>query len=307
VAEAGQPAGVLTKAGARLLDPSGALQPGIRFCPPEGDGGTGMISTNSVAPRSGNVSAGTSVFATIVLEKALEHPHPEIDLLCTPAGDPAAMVHANNGTSEIDAWAQVFAQFAARAGFPLDEAAVYPTLFTAALDGEADAGGLLAYNFLAGEHLIGLEEGRPLLVRPPESRLTLPNLMRAWLLSGFAVLSLGMRILAAEGVGVDVMFAHGGIFATKGVAQRLLAAALDTPVSVGQTASEGGAWGMAVLAAYAADSAGLPLPQFLSQVVFADAEIDTVAPDPLDVAGHQQFMARYEAGLDIERAAVSAS
>ena len=306
VRDAGEIAGSLTAEGARLLDPSGTLAPGIPFCPPEGDAGTGMVATNAVAPRTGNISAGTSIFAMVVLEHDLAHLHPEIDLVTTPAGDPVAMVHCNNGASEIDAWAQVFGQFAARAGCELDNARLFGTLFDAALEGAADGGGLLAYNYLAGEPITGLAEGRPLIVRTPASRLTLPNLMRTLIMSSFGTLSLGMRILDGEGVGIDSMFAHGGIFATPGVAQSLMAAALGTSISVGQTAAEGGAWGMAVLAAYAGDQRGLSLADYLAQVVFASADIATLAPDPAAVEGYGRFLAAYEAGLAIQRTAVEA-
>ena len=307
VRDAGEMAGVLTAEGALLLDPSGALTAGIPFCPPEGDAGTGMVATNAVAPRTGNISAGTSIFAMIVLERELAHLHPEIDMVTTPAGDPVAMVHCNNGASEIDAWAHVFAQFAAKTGSTLDNAQVFQALFGSALDGEKDGGGLLAYNYLAGEPITGLAEGRPLILRTPDSHLNLSNLMRTLIMSSFGTLSLGMRILYSENVEVDSMFAHGGLFATKGVAQSLMAAALSTPVSVGETAAEGGAWGMAVLAAYASDSRGLNLNDYLSTVVFADAEIETVIPDPADVEGYKRFLEAYEKGLAVLRTAVDAS
>ncbi|MFP3464154.1 xylulokinase [Leifsonia sp. SIMBA_070] len=251
---AGEDAGSLTSDGAALLDPSGALQPGIPFCPPEGDAGTGMVATGSVAPRTGNVSAGTSIFAMVVLEHPLRSVHHELDLVTTPAGDLVAMVHCNNGASELAGWAGLFRRFAEAAGAPLSTDDVYETLFREALSGEADAGGLVAYNHLAGEPIAGLPEGRPLVVRTPDSRLTLANFVRAQLYSVFGTLALGMRVLADEGVSLDRMLAHGGMFRTAGVAQRFLAGALDAPVSVAETASEGGAWGIAVLAAYRATS-----------------------------------------------------
>ncbi|MCL2315875.1 MAG: FGGY-family carbohydrate kinase [Actinomycetia bacterium] len=303
VAEAGAPAGVLTPAGAALLDPSGRLEPGARFAPPEGDAGTGMVATNAVAPRTGNISVGTSVFAMVTLEHPLACVHPEIDLVTTPDGAGVAMVHCNNGASEIDAWATVFGQFAARAGHPLDNQAVFGALFGAALDGAADGGGLLAYNYLAGEPVTRLDEGRPLVVRTPDSTLSLPNLARVLIMSGFATLSLGMRILADEGVRVDTLVGHGGVFATPGVAQRLLAAALDVPITVGATASEGGAWGMAVLAAYAGDGHGLSLPAYLDRVVFAGAERTTLDPDAADVAGYRAFLAAFEKALPLQATA----
>jgi len=305
VRAAGQITGRLTGEGALLLDPTGRLLPGIPFCPPEGDAGTGMVATNAVAPRTGNISAGTSIFAMVVLDRDLAHLHPEIDMVTTPAGDSVAMVHCNNGASEIDAWAQVFGQFAARTGNQISQGQVFEALFGAALEGEPDGGGLLAYNYLAGEPVTGLEEGRPLIVRTPSSRLTLENFMRTLIMSSFATLSLGMRILADENVRVEKMFAQGGIFATEGVAQRLLAAALDTPVSVGRTASEGGAWGMAVLAAYAAGNGGLGLTEYLANRVFASVEVDTLDPDPADIIGYARFLAEYERGLAIQRAAVA--
>ena len=304
---AGAPAGELTAAGAALLDPSGAVQPGTVLCPPEGDAGTGMVATCSVAPRTGNVSAGTSIFAMVVLERPLASVHHELDLVTTPAGDPVAMVHCNNGASELAAWAGMFGRFAAAAGTPIDSDTVFDTLFREALVGDADAGGLLAYNHLAGEPIAGLTEGRPLVVRTPDSRLTLANFMRAQLYGVFGTLSLGMRVLAAEGVELDAMFAHGGLFRTAGVAQRFLAGALNAPVSVAETASEGGAWGIAVLAAYtAARTAGsdLDLDGYLRERVFGDAEFDTTPADPLDVAGFTAYLDRYVAGLAVERTAV---
>ncbi len=306
VLTAGDPAGELTSEGAALLDPSGALRPGIPLCPPEGDAGTGMVATNAVAPRTGNVSAGTSIFAMVVLERPLERVHHELDLVTTPAGDPVAMVHCNNGASELAGWVGMFGRFATAAGTPVDADAAFDALFREALDGEADAGGLLAYNHLAGEPIAGLEEGRPLFVRTPESRLTLANFMRAQLYGVFGTLSLGMRVLAEEGVALDRMFAHGGMFRTAGVAQRFLAGALDAPVAVGETASEGGAWGMAVLAAYLSHAAGGDLSGYLDDRVFAGAPVEVVDPRPEDVGGFSAYLDRYRAGLVVERAAVEA-
>ncbi|MEZ3158974.1 FGGY-family carbohydrate kinase [Microbacterium sp. BWT-B31] len=309
---AGDDAGVLTTAGAALLDPTGALRPGIRFCPPEGDAGTGMVATCSVAPRTGNVSAGTSIFAMVVLEGALTATHAELDLVTTPAGDPVAMVHCNNGASELAAWAGLFGRFVAVAGADLDSDAVYGALFREALEGEPDAAGLLAYNHLAGEPIAGLAEGRPLVVRTPDSRLTLANFMRAQLYGVFGTLALGMDVLGAEGVALDRMFAHGGIFRTAGVAQRFLAGALGAPVAVAATASEGGAWGIAVLAAFTAEaSAGAAsvtpdLDTYLRERVFDGAGFDVQDPDPADVAGFAAYLDRYRAGLAVESAAVAA-
>ncbi|KRE22434.1 xylulokinase [Agromyces sp. Soil535] len=306
VLPAGRPAGELTAEGAALLDPSGTLRPGAALCPPEGDAGTGMVATCSVAPRTGNVSAGTSIFAMVVLERPLEHAHHELDVVTTPAGDPVAMVHCNNGASELAAWAGVFARFAAVAGLSVDTDVVFEALFREALDGEPDAGGLLAYNHLAGEPIAGLAEGRPMIVRTPDSRLTLANFMRAQLYGVYGTLALGMRVLADEGVELDRMFAHGGIFRTAGVAQRLLAGALDAPVAVGETASEGGAWGIAVLASYLSAASEVDLGTYLSERVFADAAFDTVDPVAEDVAGFSAFLDHYRAGLAVEAAAVEA-
>jgi sugar (pentulose or hexulose) kinase len=302
---AGQPAGTLTAEGAAFLDPTGALRPGVPLCPPEGDAGTGMVATQSVAPRTGNVSAGTSIFAMVVLEQSLEEVHEEIDLVTTPAGDPVAMVHCNNGASELGAWAAVFGRFAEVSGASADPDAVFSTLLTEALAGEPDAGGVLAYNHLSGEPIAGLEEGRPLIVRTPGSRLTLANLMRAQVYGVFGTLSLGMRILADEGVSIDQMYAHGGIFRTAGVAQRFLAGALNAPVSVADTASEGGAWGIAVLAAYLSEASRTDLDGYLRERVFADAEVATLPPDPVDVAGYADYLERYRSGLAAEAVAVA--
>lgn len=307
---AGQEAGRLTAEGAALLDPTGTLQSGIPVCPPEGDAGTGMVATNAVAPRTGNISAGTSIFAMVVLERPLASVHEELDLVTTPAGDLVAMVHCNNGASELGAWAGVFTEFAAALGVEGGTDAVFETLFTAALQGEADGGGLLAYNYLSGEPITGLAEGRPLVVRTPGSRLTLANFMRTQLYGAFGTLSVGMKVLTDEGVELDSMFAHGGMFRTAGVAQRLLAAAIDAPVTVGDTASEGGAWGIAVLAEYVRTGAlttqGEDLGTYLSTRVFAGAALDVAQPDPADVAGYAAFLEQYVAGLAIERAAVEA-
>jgi sugar (pentulose or hexulose) kinase len=231
--------------------------------------------------------------------------HHELDLVTTPAGDLVAMVHCNNGASELAAWAGMFARFAAAAELPIEPDRVYEVLFTEALSGDADAGGLLAYNYLAGEPITGLDEGRPLFIRTPDSSFTLANAVRAQLYGVFGTLSLGMRVLAEEGVVLDRMFAHGGMFRTAGVAQRFLAGALDAPVAVGESASEGGAWGMAVLAAYMDSASGSDLDTYLRERVFRDAPIDTVEPDPADVAGFAAFLERYRAGLDAERAAVA--
>ncbi|BDZ40348.1 xylulokinase [Microbacterium suwonense] len=304
VLPAGADAGALTAEGAALLDPSGVLQPGIPLCPPEGDAGTGMVATNSVAPRTGNVSAGTSIFAMVVLERPLAKVHHELDLVTTPVGDAVAMVHCNNGASELAAWAGMFTRFAAAAGQPVSDDSAFEALFREALAGEPDAGGLIAYNHLAGEPIAGLSEGRPLFVRTPDSALNLANFMRAQLYGVFGTLALGMQVLAEEGVGLDRMFAHGGMFRTAGVAQRFLAGALGAPVAVGELASEGGAWGIAVLASYLQHAPQKSLDAYLGEEVFATASVSVVDPDPGDVAGFTTYLDRYRAGLAIEAAAV---
>ncbi|WES63827.1 FGGY-family carbohydrate kinase [Microbacter sp. GSS18] len=306
VLSAGAPAGSLTPEGAALLDPTGALASGIPLCPPEGDAGTGMVATGAVAPRTGNVSAGTSIFAMVVLERPLASVHHELDLVTTPAGDPVAMVHCNNGASELAAWAGMFTRFSAAAGTAMSSDAVFDVLFREALAGDADAGGLLAYNHLAGEPIAGLDEGRPLFVRTPDSAFTLANVMRAQLYGVFGTLALGMRVLDGEGVALDRMFAHGGMFRTAGVAQRFLAGALGAPVAVGDTAGEGGAWGIAVLAAYLPKAVDTDLSAYLDRSVFAEAAIEVRDPDPADVAGFATYLDRYRAGLAAERAAVEA-
>ncbi len=303
---AGQDAGRLTEEGAALLDPSGTLQAGIPLCPPEGDAGTGMVATNAVAPRTGNVSVGTSIFAMVVLERPLERVHHELDVVTTPTGDLVAMVHCNNGASELGAWAEVFGRFAAALGQPAEPDAVFGALLREALDGDPDGGGLLAYNYLSGEPITGLAQGRPLVVRTPGSRLTLANFARTQVYGAFGTLSLGMRVLDEEGVAIDTLFAHGGMFRTAGVAQRLLAAAVRAPVAVATSAGEGGPWGMAVLAAYLGAAAEHDLATYLQTRVFADAAVDVVEPDPADTAGFEAFLERYVAGLAIERAATEA-
>ena len=309
IRRAGDPAGTLTDTGARLLDPTGALQPGIPLCPPEGDAGTGMVATNSVAPRTGNVSAGTSIFAMVVLEHELSRVHHELDLVTTPAGDPVAMAHCNNGASELNAWAGLFAEFATALGAQADASTVFETLFRSALNGAPDCGGLMAFNYLSGEPITGLEEGRPLFLRTPDSTFDLATFMRTHLYTSLATLRLGMDVLQKdEGVGLDAIFAHGGLFTTKGVAQGFLAAALGTPVSVGATASEGGPWGMAVLASFLTRRGpDQSLADYLSTAVFADAEVVSVDPDPADVAGFDAFMERYVAALPVQRQAVEST
>jgi sugar (pentulose or hexulose) kinase len=303
---AGDAAGVLTAEGAKLLDPTGQLQAGIPLCPPEGDAGTGMVATNSVAERTGNVSAGTSVFAMIVLEKALSKLYPEIDMVTTPTGKPVAMVHSNNCTSDLNAWVGLFQEFTHALGVEISQSRLFEMLYQKALTGDADAGGLLAYSYLSGEHITHLEEGRPLFVRTPESRFTLANFMRVNLFSSLGALKIGLDILfEQEKVKIDQILGHGGFFKTKEVGQKMMAAAMNVPVSVMETAGEGGAWGIALLASYMLNkAANEPLEAYLTNKVFAGQNGTTVAPDPADVAGFTAFMERYKKGLVIERAAV---
>ena len=304
---AGTPAGTLTAEGAKLLDPTGTLQPGIVLAPPEGDAGTGMVATNSVRVRTGNVSAGTSIFAMVVLEHKLKALHPEVDLVTTPAGDLAGMSHANNFTSDLNAWVGLFSQFAAALGTPVDTGNLYGTLFRAAIadDVDANCGGLINYPFRSGEFLAGLPEGRPLFVRGPEARMSLGNFMRAQLFSAFSPVKIGMDVMTKnEGVAVDSLVGHGGIFTTPKVAQKILAAAFNTPIKVMSTAAEGGAWGMAVLADYLWH-ADQPLDEFLDARVFADAASTTENPDENDVAGFEEFFDRFRKGLAIEHTAIA--
>ena len=308
---AGTSAGELTAEGAKLLDPSGALQPGIVLAPPEGDAGTGMIATNSVRVRTGNVSAGTSIFAMVVLEHKLKALHPEVDLVTTPAGDLAGMSHANNFTSDLNAWVGLFGQFAAASGYPLDPGSLYGTLFRAAIadDVDSNCGGLINYPFRSGEFLAGLSEGRPLFVRGPEANMSLGNFMRAQLFSAFSPVKIGMDIMTKdEGVAVDSLVGHGGIFTTPKVAQKILAAAFNTPIKVMSTAAEGGAWGMAVLADYLwhTNEDKSNLADYLDGRVFAGASSTTESPDSDDVAGFEEFFERFRKGLPIEQAAINA-
>ena len=303
---AGECAGRLTEEGAKLLDVTGELEAGIPLCPPEGDAGTGMTATNSVSERTGNVSAGTSVFAMVVLEKELKKVHPEIDLVTTPTGSLVAMVHCNNCTSDLNAWVNLFREFAQAFGVKADMNQLFGTLYNKALEGDADCGGLLAYNYFSGEHITGFEEGRPLFVRTPESHFNLANFMRVHLFTALGALKTGMDILLKEeGVKLDKIMGHGGLFKTKGVGQKIMAGAIDTPVSVMETAGEGGAWGIAILASYMKNKKdGQTLEAYLDEEVFAGQKGEEIQPDPEDVKGFDQFMERYAAGLAIERAAV---
>ncbi len=307
VLPSGAAAGKLTPEGARLIDPSGALEAGIPLCPPEGDAGTGMVATNAVRQRTGNVSAGTSVFAMLVLERALSRYYTEVDMVTTPAGDPVAMVHCNNCTSDIDAWIRLFGEAARALGAAYDERTLYRTLYQKALEGAPDCGGIMTFNYLSGEPITGLDEGRPLLYRKPDAAFTLANVMRAHLTSACASLRIGMDILAAERVELDAMTGHGGFFKVEEIGQRIMSAALGTPVTVMETAGEGGPWGMAVLAAYLKNrTADEPLADYLSARVFEGAKSVTLSASEADAAGFAAFMERYKRGLAVEAAAVQA-
>ena len=305
VLSAGENAGKLTEKGARLLDPSGRLQAGIAMCPPAGDAGTGMVATNSVKVRTGNVSAGTSIFSMIVLEKALSRVYPQIDIVTTPEGNSVAMVHCNNCTSDLNGWVGLFRQFCQSFGIEMDGGKLFEGLFRMALQGDADCGGLLSYNYLSGEHITGFQEGRPLFTREQNGSFTLANFMRTLLYSCLATLKIGNDLLIKnEDVRLDKIQGHGGLFKTPEVGQKLLAAALETPVCVMNTAGEGGAWGIAVLAGYMLWKGTDSLSDYLENRVFGDAESVTVLPDRETVDGFKTFMQRYEKGLPIEKAAV---
>ena len=302
---AGEHAGVLTAEGAKKLDPTGTLQPGVPLCPPEGDAGTGMTATNSVRVRTGNVSAGTSVFSMIVTEKPLSKAYEEIDMVTTPTGEPVAMVHCNNCTSDLNAWVDLFKETLDLFGADVSMNDLYGKLYNKALEGDADCGGLLAYNYFSGEHVTGFEEGRPLFVRKPDAAFTLSNFMRTHLYTSLGALKTGMDILLKEEkVAIDRITGHGGLFKTKGVGQSILAAACNTPIAVMETAGEGGAWGMAILANYMISGEKLPLDVYLEQEVFADAACEIEEPKEEMVAGFEAFMENYKAGLAVERAAV---
>ena len=304
---AGEKAGTVSEAGAKLLDPTGTLKAGIPMCPPEGDAGTGMVATNSVRQRTGNISAGTSVFAMIVLEKALKDLHSEVDMVTTPSGDPVAMVHCNNCLGDLDAWVKLLGEAAELLGARFDTKTLYSKLLNEALTGDADCGGLLSYNYISGEHVTELEEGRPLFMRTPDASFSLADFMRTHLYSALASLKIGMKILLEdEGAAIDSITGHGGFFKDANVGLRMMAAAMGAPVTVMSTAGEGGPWGMAILAAYMINKQGETLPDYLSSRVFQGSERTTVEPDAADVQGYAAFMKRYEAGLDVERQAVRA-
>ena len=306
VLNAGEDAGVLTEEGAKKLDPSGTLQAGTPLCPPEGDAGTGMVATNAVRQRTGNVSAGTSSFSMIVLEKALSQPYEVIDMVTTPDGSPVAMVHCNNCTSDLNAWVGLFKQYQELLGVPVDMNEVFGKLYNHALKGDADCGGLIAYNYISGEPVTGLAEGRPMFVRSANDHFNLANFMRANLYASVAVLKIGNDVLFKdEKVQVDRITGHGGLFKTKGVGQRILAAAINSPISVMETAGEGGAWGIALLAGYLVNNEEkLSLADYLDKKVFAGNTGVEIAPTAEDVAGFDKYIETYKAGLAIEKAAV---
>lgn len=306
VLTAGENAGMLTVEGARLLDVTGSLQPGIPMCPPEGDAGTGMVATNSVKPRTGNVSAGTSVFAMVVLEQELSKPYRELDMVATPAGDPVAMAHSNNCTSDLNAWVGLFKEFTEVLNLEVEPDKLYEVLYNQALEGEKDCGGLLSYCYFSGEHMTGFEEGCPLFVRSSESRFNLANFMRVHLYTCLGAMWLGLKILTGkEHVTIDKLLGHGGFFLTEGVGQQILADAVDAPVSVLETAGEGGAWGIAILASYMLQKENdETLHHFLEEKVFKGTEEKVLEPQAEGHEGFCLFMEHYLKGLSIERAAV---
>lgn len=304
---AGDNSAKLTDEGAKLLDETGALQGGAIVCPPEGDAGTGMVATNAVLPRTGNISAGTSVFSMVVLEKELSGVYSKIDMVTTPSGAPVAMVHCNNCSSEIDAWVKIFTQYNSLIGADIKKPDLYDKLYEVALTGDSDCGGVVAYNYFSGEPVTDVEEGRPMLVRTPEAKFNLANLMRAQLFSAMAALKYGNDILSdKENVKIDCLTGHGGLFKTPKVGQKLMAAAMKAPIAVMKTAAEGGAWGIAVLAEFAGGEHGTSLPEYLENEVFNGAERSIEEPEATDVAGFNKFMENYIAGLEAERKAAEA-
>ncbi len=303
---AGQNAGTLTAAGAAFLDEAGDLKEGVPVCPPEGDAGTGMTATNSVGVRTGNVSAGTSTFAMLVMEKKLSKVYREIDMVTTPTGYPVAMAHANNGTSDLNAWVSLFGEFAKLMGFEADPGALYSKLYTNSLEGDADCGGVLSYGYFSGEGITNMTEGRPVVIRQPDAKFTLANFMRSHLYTSLGAVKMGLDILfKQEGAKCDRMMGHGGFFKTPVVGQRYLAAAVNAPVTVMETAGEGGPWGMALLAAYMLeDTANETLDEYLDKKIFASLKGSVIEPVASDVDGFEKFMEGYRAGLAVERAAV---
>ncbi len=301
---AGENAGLLTEEGARLLDPSGELQSGCPLCPPEGDAGTGMTATNSVRARTGNVSAGTSIFSMIVLEKPMSRVYPEIDIVTTPTGKPVGMVHCNSCTSDINAWVSLFREFAGLLGLETDAGDVFTRLFRKSLEADSDCGGLVNFNYLAGEPVTGLAEGRPMFVRLPDASMNLANFMRAQIYASMETLKYGMEIMKREHVAIDCVYGHGGLFKTKEVGQKYLAAAIHAPVTVMETAGEGGAWGIALLADYMVNRKNdETLEDYLQNRVFTGMKQMTVSPDPVDEEGFDRYMERFISCLPAQKAA----
>ena len=301
---AGENAGTLTEDGAKLLDPSGTLKAGALMCPAEGDAGTGMVATNSVAQRTGNISAGTSIFSMIVLEKQLSRVYEEIDMVTTPTGKPVAMVHCNNCCTDLDYWVKLFIEFSSLSGNKLTKGEIYDLLYNEALKGDSDCGKIVSINYFSGEPVTGFSQGRPMVLRSENSNFNLANFMRTHIYSAIATLKIGMEILEEENVDIDKLMGHGGLFKTKYVGQKLMAGAMKTPVSVLSTAGEGGAWGIAVLASYAKNSFDLSLEEFLDKKVFSKYEISTVEPDINDVNGFDKYMTLYKKSLAVEKSAV---
>ena len=304
VLSAGELAGFLTEDGAKLLDPSGVLQSGCPLCPPEGDAGTGMTATNSVRARTGNVSAGTSIFSMIVLEKPMSKVYPEIDIVTTPTGKQVGMVHCNSCTSDINAWVSLFREFAALLGLDTNPGEVFTSLFKKSLEGDKDCGGLVNFNYLAGEPVTGLPEGRPMFVRLPDAAMNLANFMRAQIYASMETLKYGMEIMNREHVAIDCVYGHGGLFKTEGVGQNYLAAAIHAPVTVMETAGEGGAWGIALLADYMVyHKDDETLEDYLQNHVFTGMKQITVSPDPDDENGFNRYMDRFISCIPAQKAA----
>lgn len=301
---AGENAGTLTKEGAKLLDPTGTLQAGALMCPPEGDAGTGMVATNSVTEKTGNISAGTSIFSMVVLEEQLHNVYEEIDMVTTPTGKPVAMVHCNNCCTDLDYWVNLFAEFSSLSGGNLSKPQIYDLLYNEALKGDADCGGLVSYNYFSGEPVTKLEQGRPLFARTENAEFNLANFFRTHIYSAIATLKIGMEILENENVAIDCLTGHGGLFKTEIVGQKLMAGALNTPISVMETAGEGGAWGIAVLARFLIDASGMSLEEYLDKKVFSKYKSSTINPDENDVQGFKKYMLLYKNGLAVEKSAV---
>lgn len=304
VLQAGEEAGRLTKEGAELIDVNGKLQPGSSLAPPEGDAGTGMISTNSIRKQTGNISIGTSAFSMIVLDKPLTKVYKDIDIVSTPHNEYVAMVHTNNCSSDINAWVNIFKEFAERLGMDVGFEKLYEALFLTTTKADADAGGLLNYSYLSGENITNMPEGRPLFVRDSSSNFSLANFIQSHLYAAFAPLKIGMDILKEENINIDVLIAQGGMFKTPVIAQQVLSNALNMPITVMNTASEGGAWGMAILAKYV-NYKHEDLETFLDQKVFSAPESSALSPEPKGVEGYEKFIKKYKKGLPIESVAIN--